>query len=161
MGQGQDQQMDQQMDRVTPGRADRGFSLVEVLVAIVLMGIAMVPILLAGVMSVKASAQSRSAAKVETVLANAADRVNRAPESCDYAVYVQAAALAAGWEAARATATYEWYEPAELPTQLGTWNGGACPDGVPQPGLVQKVTITVRSADGSVTRSLTVVKSDV
>lgn len=140
---------------------DAGYSLVEVLVALVLMGIAMVPIMLAGVMSVKASAQSRSAAKVETVLANAADRVNRATASCDYTVYVQAAALAAGWDAGKASASYQWYAPASSPTQLGTWNDGGCPNGVHADGLVQKVTISVSSPDGRVSRSLTVVKSDV
>jgi len=150
-------------EQTTQGRegSDRGFSLVEVLIAIALMGIAVVPILLAGAMSVKASAQSRSAAKVETVLANAADRVNRAEPGCDYTIYVQAAALAAGWDAAKASATYQWYQPAALPTQLGTWNSGACPTGVYAEGLVQKVAITVQSLDGRVTRSLTVVKSDV
>lgn len=148
------------MDDVRDVR-DAGTSLVEVLIAVVLMGIAMVPIMLAGLMSVKASAQSRSAAKVETVLANAADRVNRATGTCDYTVYVQAAALAAGWDASKASASYEWYAPAALPTQLGTWNAGACPNGVHADGLVQKVTISVQSPDGRVARSLTVVKSDV
>ena len=140
---------------------DGGYSLIEVLIALMLMGIAMVPILLAGVMSVKASAQSRSSAKVETVLANAADRVNRATGSCDYTVYVQAAALAAGWDASKASASYQWYSPADLPTQLGTWNAGACPNGTRADGLVQMVTISVQSPDGKASRSLTVVKSDV
>lgn len=151
----------QQMSETDGARRDGGYSLVEVLIALVLMGIAMVPILLAGVVSVKASAQSRSSAKVETVLANAADRVNRATGTCDYSVYVQAAALAAGWDANKASASYEWYEPADLPTQLGTWNSGACPNGIHADGLVQKVTISVQSPDGKVSRSLTVVKSDV
>ena len=41
------------------------------------------------------------------MLANAADRVNRAGESCaGYDVYVQAAALAEGWDAGQASAVY-------------------------------------------------------
>ena len=43
------------------------------------MGIALVPIMLAALMTVKASSISRTSARVETVLANAADRVDRAP----------------------------------------------------------------------------------
>ena len=82
--------------RVT--RRDAGFSLTEVIVAVLLMSIAVVPIMLAAGVSVRSSTQSRTLARVETVLANAADRVNRAPEGCDYGIYVQAAALAEGWQ---------------------------------------------------------------
>ncbi|MCE9621901.1 MAG: prepilin-type N-terminal cleavage/methylation domain-containing protein [Actinomycetia bacterium] len=140
---------------------DRGYTLVEVLVAVVLMGVAIVPIMMAGIVTIKSSASSRNAARVETVLANAADRVNRAGESCNYDVYVQAAAQAEGWSAEQATATYSYYVPAASPTTLGTWVAGACP-GVTWPdGLVQKVTITVTAPNGHPTRTIEMVKSDV
>lgn len=141
---------------------DSGQSLTEVLVAIALMGIAMLPIMLAGIATIKASASSRTAARVETVLANAADRVNRATAGCNYDVYVQAAAQAVGWSASQATATYNYYVPAASPVTLGTWAAGACPTGGVRPaGLVQKVTITVAGPLGSPQRTIVMVKSDV
>lgn len=140
---------------------DRGFSLVEVLVAIVLMGLAVIPLMLSGVMSVRSSGLSRELARVETVLANAADRINRAPESCNYDVVVQAAALAEGWASDRVTVTYAHYQPASLPTVWGSWIAGACPGTQRPQGLVQRLTVTVTSPSGDVSRTLVVVKSDV
>ena len=144
-----------------PAPRDRGSTLTEVLVAIVLIGVAIVPIMMAGIVTIKASSSSRNAAKVETVLANAADRVNRANEGCDYTVYVQAAAQAAGWAPTQASATYSYYVPAASPTTLGTWVAGACPGGSRPEGLVQLVTITVTGPNGQPTRTMEVVKSDV
>ncbi len=144
-----------------PPRADAGFSLTEVIVAVLLMSIAVVPIMLAAGVSVRSSSQSRNLARVETVLANAADRVNRAPEGCDYTIYVQAAALAEGWAAGQATATYQYYEHAASATQPGTWKAGACPGGVRPDGLVQMVTISIQSPVSNTLRTIQVVKSDV
>ncbi len=140
---------------------DGGYTLTEVLVAVVLMGVAIVPIMMAGIVTIKASATSRTASRVETVLANAADRVNRAGESCDYDVYVEAAAQAEGWSASQATATYAYYVPATSPTALGTWVAGACPGATRPEGLVQKVTITVTGPNGHPIRTMEMVKSDV
>ena len=101
-----------QHEHVAPRRRDAGYSLTEVLVAVVLMAVAVLPILMAAGVSVRTSAQSRTLARMETVLANAADRVNRAGEGCDYAIYVQAAVLAEGWQPSQFTVTYQYYEPA-------------------------------------------------
>lgn len=140
---------------------DGGYSLTEVLVTITLISVAIVPIMMAGIVTIKASSTSRTVARVETVLANAADRVNRAGESCNYDVYVQAAALAEGWSASQATASYSHYVPAESPTSLGTWAAGGCPGATHPDGLVQRVTITVTGPNGSPTRSIVMVKSNV
>jgi prepilin-type N-terminal cleavage/methylation domain-containing protein len=143
---------------------DRGFGLVEVVVTVALMGVALVPIMLAALMTVRASSHSRTSARVETVLANAADRVTRANKVCDYTVYVQAAALAQGWKESQVSATYAyWKAPALGPTSpAGEWvPGAACPNGVRPDRLVQRVTITVTSPDGSFRRTMEVVKSDV
>ena len=148
-------------DGPPPTRRDAGFSLTEVIVAVLLMSTAVVPIMLAAGVSIKTSAQSRNLTRVETVLANAADRVNRAPEGCDYAVYVQAAALAEGWSASQAAVSYEYYTAAAAASSPGTWTAGACPNGVHTPGLVQMVTISLTSSDGSTLRTIQVVKSDV
>lgn len=151
---------------------DAGFGLAEIVVSIALIGLAVVPLILGVATQVRVSSNTNTVADLETVLVNAADRVNRAGESCDYDVYVEAAALEHGWETSQATAVYQYYDPADpdpadlvnhpgSPIEAGTWITGACP-GVQRPeGLVQKVTITVTSPDGKLTRSLVVVKSDV
>ena len=150
---------------VADSHRDRGFGLVEVVVTVALMSIALVPVMLAALMTVKASSVSRTNARVETVLANAADRVTRAPaKTCGYTIYIQAAAQAQGWSASQVSATYAYFEPSiDGPTVAGTWiaDPDGCPNGVQPERLVQKVTITVVSPDGSTRRSMEVVKSDV
>lgn len=144
-----------------PPTRDAGFSLAEAIVAVALMALAVVPIMLAAALTVRTSSQSRTLARVETVLANAADRVNRAPESCDYSVYVQAAALAEGWQSSQTAVAYQYYVPAASATQAGTWQTGACPNGVRTAGLVQMVTITLTGPDARTVRTIQVVKSEV
>lgn len=123
--------------------------------------IVLVPVLNAVISSVDASDRNTGLAQVETVLQNAADRVNRAPKKCDYTVYVQAAAQAQGWSPTQATVIHRHYVPAALPTQAGTWATGACDGATPADLLVQLVTITVTEPKSGVVRTLQVVKSDV
>jgi hypothetical protein len=150
-----------------PRARDAGFTIVEVVMTIVLIAITIVPIIDATITSVRASSTVREVAEVETVLQNAADRVNRAPTLCNYDVYVQAAALAKGWAPSQATAQYSYYVPgaSALASDPGSWatdgTGTACPGGVRTARLIQMVTITVRSDSGSINRTIKVVKSDV
>lgn len=143
-----------------PARRDEGATIVEVLMAIVLVAIAVVPMMVASWTLVRTTNINRYSAKVETILGNAADRVNRAPDSCDYDIYYEAAALAQGWSADLVSAQYEWYEPSTTFPDAGVWNPGACPGGVLVDGLVQRVELTVTSPDGRLQRSIQVVKSD-
>ncbi|MGA7757572.1 MAG: prepilin-type N-terminal cleavage/methylation domain-containing protein [Ilumatobacteraceae bacterium] len=152
--------------RNAKGGRDGGFSLVEVVIAIVLMGTVVVAILNAVSTSVKASSVSRSAAQVETAVVNAADRVNRAPKRCDYTIYVQAAVQTEGWSPDTASVTHEYYVPGVDATVEGTWETGAagspgCSGPAPTDLLVQRVTISITSPDGKVRRNIEVVKSDV
>lgn len=140
---------------------DRGSSFVEVVIAVVLVGTTLVSLLSTVMATVTSSSQSRSLSQVNTVLQNAADRVNRAPKRCDYGVYVSAAAQSQGWSPSTAVSTYEHYVPPTSPTAAGTWAPGACPAGGAVELLVQRVTITVTSPDGKVSRSIEVGKSDV
>jgi hypothetical protein len=115
---------------------------------------------------IKASSASRSAAKVETAIVNAADRVNRAPKGCDYTIYAQAAVQTEGWAADRASLTQEYYVPGADATVAGSWQPGVagspgCPGPQDPDGLVQRVTISITSPDGKVRRNIQVVKSDV
>lgn len=146
---------------------DSGFTLIEVVMTIVLIAMTILPILDATFTSVRASTTVREIAEIETVLQNAADRVNRAPTYCDYTVYVQAAVLAKGWDPSQASATYMYYAPgaSALAADAGTWEldpgGSACPAGVRTPRLIQMVIVSIRNESGSINRSIKVVKSDV
>jgi type II secretory pathway pseudopilin PulG len=139
------------------GRRDGGFSFVEIVVTIVLLGIVVVPILAAVRATVHASSVSGDAAKAETAIVNAADRVNRAPMACDYLLYVQASVQTEGWTASQAAVTVEHYDPA-----TGQPAPGGCLPGffAPSDGLVQLITISVTSPTQRVTRSIQVVKTD-
>ncbi len=151
---------------MTPRGSDEGFSLIEVVIVVMLMGIVIVAVMSAVITSIATSAVTRSGARVETVVVNAADRVNRAPKSCDYSPYAQAAVQTEGWSASAAVVTQEYYTPAAVPTSAGTWTNGptsspACPAGALTDLLVQRVTIQINSPDGRVRRTIQVVKSDV
>jgi prepilin-type N-terminal cleavage/methylation domain-containing protein len=141
-------------------RRDAGFSLVEMVVTVTLMGLAMIPILIAALSLIKTSSYNRNATKVETVLANAADRVNRAKESCNAESYqgvVNAAAQAQQWGVDRVQAQFSYYEPEPTPH----WTDGLCAPNTLAKDSVQMVRITVTSPDGKVHRSMQVVKSKI
>lgn len=145
-------------------RAERegGFSIIEIVVTIAIIAIAIVPILNAVTTGIRVSSLQRSIASVETVIQNAADRLNRAPKQCDYSVYAQAAAQYQGWAADRASVDVEFYVPGATAAAPGTWSAG-CSD--PERGItsltVQRLTVTVKSPDDRVTRTIQVVKSSV
>lgn len=144
-------------------REDSGFTLVEVVMTIVLISMTIIPILDATFTSIKASATVREVAEIDTLLQNAADRVNRAPTLCDYSVYIQAAALAKGWDATNVSGEYQYYVAgaSARAADAGHWESGACPNNARTPRLIQMVTISARTESGSIKRSIQVVKSDV
>jgi prepilin-type N-terminal cleavage/methylation domain-containing protein len=157
-------------DQQTPAR-DHGFSLVEVVVAIALMGTVVLALLDATFASVKASTTGRESAEIQTVLQNAADRVNRADLGCDYSIFVKAAVQAKGWQESQATATYQYYQPGldALAINPGNWfpavpgpsKFDACgPTGDRPPRLIQLVTISITDLSGH-QRTMQVMKSDV
>ncbi|MEQ1698553.1 MAG: prepilin-type N-terminal cleavage/methylation domain-containing protein [Ilumatobacteraceae bacterium] len=145
-------------------RHDAGFSLVEMVVTIALIGVAVIPIMVAAYAMVKNSNYNRNATRVETVLSNAADRVNRAGGDCGYTDYYNAAVQSAGWKTEQISVQYEWYEPGVNAAAPGVWHIDAdgCPDGTGYTDeLVQRITITLTSPDGAVSRSVQVVKSKI
>jgi prepilin-type N-terminal cleavage/methylation domain-containing protein len=154
-------------EEVVTSPRDHGFSLIEIVMTIALMGTVLLSIMDASIAGIKASTAAGDLAQIETVLQNAADRVNRAPVKCNYDQYVKAAAQAANWDAGTATAEYWYYKPGSDATVPGSWltptgpAGNACST----PGVagkdVQLVRITVASPNGRVTRSMQVVKSNV
>jgi prepilin-type N-terminal cleavage/methylation domain-containing protein len=155
-------------DTSDPVTRDHGFSLVEVIITIVLMSTVLLTIMDASIAGIRASTSAADFAQIETVLQNAADRVNRAPQKCNYDQYVKAAAQAAGWDPDQATTAYWWYKAGADATLAhpGTWNTPVAPnDACSTPGVagkdVQLVKITITSPNGKVTRSMQVVKSNV
>jgi prepilin-type N-terminal cleavage/methylation domain-containing protein len=158
-------------DDQQPPACDHGFSLVEVVIAIALMGTVVLALLDATFASVKASTTGRESAEIQTVLQNAADRVNRADPGCDYSIFVKSAVLAKGWQATQASATYQYYQPGidALATSPGLWFPpvpgpspiDACgPTGVRSSRLIQLVTIEITDISGH-KRTMQVMKSDV
>lgn len=139
--------------------ADRGFSLVEAIVTITLTSLVVVGILAAVRASVKSSRVVYDAAELETVLINAADRVDRAEQLCDYEDYVDAAALAANWPVSALSASVETLV-ANTGDPANDWAAQPCPADV-RPFDVQRIVITATSPNGGITRTMTVVKSDV
>jgi type II secretory pathway pseudopilin PulG len=156
--------------RRTRSADDGGFSLVEIVVSISLMGLGVIALLGAAFASSKSTTTGRTSAELLTVMQNAADRVNRADPGCDYSVFVQAAVQAKGWDASHAVATYQYYDGGTgsglagqgnwVPATPGPLPTDACPGGARTPRLVQLVTITVTDLTGT-ERSIQVVKSDV
>jgi hypothetical protein len=140
--------------------ADRGSTLIEIVLAIALTGIVVLPLLSAVRTGISASRVNEGAANAETAIVDAADRINRAPQTCDYTQYVVASVVTKGWDASAATAVTQAYDPA-----TGTWRpagpGAGCLLAGPTENLVQLVTITITTPKGDVSRTMQVVKSNV
>jgi prepilin-type N-terminal cleavage/methylation domain-containing protein len=173
------------------GRArlsDRGFTLTEVLVSIVLMGTVLTVILSAILTLVRVSSSTSDTAKVEAVLTSAADRLAgwaylSCPEANDsgYDVIVSAAADDVDWghvDAVVITSILYWDPLLNADTDAATdphpadggWadtNALVGSDGCGEDvnftttRTLQKVTIEARSPDGEIVRQLEVVKSNV
>lgn len=144
--------------------ADRGVTLIEVVITISLLGIVVVPLLSSVATSIRVSRISESAAQVETLLVNSVDRVNRAGRDdfpCNLTSPVVAAVETVGWPASSATVGHEYLDPsgAWVTDPMGT--GTACPNGSFQVGIVQRITITITSPDDGVSRSLQVIRGDI
>jgi hypothetical protein len=139
-------------------------SFIEVVATVVLMGIVIVPLLSLVTSTIRSSSVTGESAKVETVLLNAVDRVNRATRGdfpCDFTAPVRAAVQVENWPISTVSVKHEYYDSTKANPWVTDPSGTACPNGVLKPNLVQRVTITITGPDTGVTRKLEVVKGDV
>jgi Flp pilus assembly pilin Flp len=135
---------------------DRGASFVEVVLAIVLISLVVLPLMATVRTAIKVSRTNEMTAIAETVVVDAADRVNRAPLACDYSVYVKAAVQIRGWSPSQATVVHEYYD-----TDTKDWAPGGCKLALPTERLVQRLTMTIQTPNEGPSRSVQVVKSNV
>jgi Tfp pilus assembly protein PilV len=154
---------------------DRGSSLIEVVIAVALMGIVVTGVLGAMWSAVRLSKFSDDQAKVEAVLGSAADRLaNYAYIPCPanntnggYLPIIQAAAGTVDWPTSSVTLTamYFWNPTS---TSTGTWltnnglSGTECNEtaSLTTARTLQRITFTVTSPSGY-SKTLEVVKSNV
>lgn len=156
-------------------RQDRGSSLIEVVIAVALMGLLVPGILGAMWSAIRMSGFSDDQAKVEAVLGGAADRLtNYAYIPCPtssgnggYLPIIQAASGAVDWPTSAVTLTkIEFWNPTSPST--GAWQainnlaGNECNEAasLTTARTLQRVTVTVTAPSG-VSASLEVVKSNV
>ena len=141
-------------DDARPGQ-DSGTTFVELVISVVLIGLVVISILTATRAGIVASSVSLKAAKIETVLLNAADRVDRATiRDCDYHNEVSAGAP----DGFVITVHEEMLVDSPSGNPATDW----IPCAVPLQAFdVERMTITATNDDGSITRTMTVVKSDV
>ena len=156
-------------------RRDRGSSLIEVVIAVALMGIVVSGVLAAMWSAIRLSRFSDDQAKVEAVLGSAADRLaNYAYIPCPtnnsnggYLPIIQAAAGTVDWPTSSVALTgmYFWNPTSAL---SGTWittnglTGAECNEtaSLTTARTLQRITFMVTSPSGY-SKSLEVVKSNV
>ena len=160
--------------RARRGPADeQGFTLLEVSVATVLLGVSSL-VILGGLFSVvRASKVNSDQAKLEAVLGNASDRLSSwtyvpcppASGAGSYLDVVQAASTSVGWPTSTVSiANVSYWDPT-----TGTWTASNNASGVgcntsvtaTSPRTLQRITIRVQTPTGGYSRQLEVVKNNV
>ncbi|MEM9040163.1 MAG: prepilin-type N-terminal cleavage/methylation domain-containing protein [Actinomycetota bacterium] len=161
---------------------DDGFTLTEVLVAIVLLGVAVSVIIAALRTTIVVSQTSDEQAKVEAALTAAADRLTTTDyitcpdDTSDYHSEVGAAASVVGWPAEQIEIVeIQFWDPAfgqggaDVVSADGDWVadntlvGAGCDDSAvfTTSRTLQRITIQATSPDGSLVRTLEVVKANI
>jgi type II secretory pathway pseudopilin PulG len=134
-------------------RGERGDTLVEILVAVTILGIAFVAILAGLATTIRLSGQQRGRTNADTVLVGAADSVkNQTYVSCPTAsassyTPTSGVTLPSGWSASNVTMTIKYRD-------TNTWSA-TCPS---TDQNVQLLTITAAAPDGKSSESVEVVK---
>jgi Tfp pilus assembly protein PilV len=152
---------------------DSGASMIEILISVLLMGIAVSTILPALWVSVRASQTSDSQAEVMAVLSDAANRLSRSgwvicPENDatgGYEAQADAAAAEKGWgpDAIGITMINYWDPSTQTWTTSNPLEQGGCSgadDSVTPDQTLQRVMVTAQTPDGRFTRTIEVILGD-
>lgn len=152
-------------------RSDAGTTLVEVLIAIVILSTAGIAIVSATLTTITVSGRSADRARISSVLSDAADRIIRSPYtpcggSSTFLAPAQAAAASVGWPAGTVEIVSVDYWDADLEDgarpAAGAWVSTCTPTAVLTPQrTLTRVTVRVTSPGGDTTRTQEVVRSDV
>ncbi len=152
---------------------ERGFTLLEISVACMLLGLSSI-VILGGLFTVVRSSKINSdQSRVEAVLSNAADRLGSwtytpcppVSGAGSYLDVVQAAASTVGWQPASVSIvslTY-WDPTTSTWSNSNTASGTGCNASVSatSPRTLQKIVIRVQTPTGGYSRQLEVVKNNV
>lgn len=135
---------------------DDGTSFLEIIVTITLAGIVVLALLAAVRTSVTASSIVYEGGRLETALLNVSDQIRRATPACDYS----GVTTAPGWDGTVTIESIENIKDASVRTDdsVTDWSPCSLPVLV---GDVQRVTIRATTADGDLSRTMVVMKSDV
>ncbi len=139
---------------------DAGATLTEILISIALLGSIVLAMSTAVLAMVRTSSTVFEIAQVETVLLNASDLVERSEQQCNYDNAVQGAAIAAGWPADSVSATVEILDT-NTGNPGGDWKVLDVCTGAIEAFDVQRLVISAAHPTEEITRTLTVVKSNV
>jgi prepilin-type N-terminal cleavage/methylation domain-containing protein len=152
---------------------DRGFTLLEVTVSVVLLGLAST-LVMGGLFTVVHSSRvNTEQARLEAIVSSAADRLSAwsytpcppATGTGSYLDVIQPAATTVGWPASVVSiVSIEYWDPT-----ASTWSdsnnatGSGCNPNVSatSPRTLQRVTVRVSTPSGSYSRDLEVVKNNV
>lgn len=150
---------------------DRGYTLIEMLIAIVLMGSIVLAIMGGMWAVVRASAQNDERAKVAAVLGAAGDGISNyryiaCPEVNEgYEEFAQKAAASVGWPLSSVSIVdYQYWNPdTESWDDNNSIQGSDCnPNvGLTTSKTLQKLTIQATSPGGNYTATIDIVKSDI
>jgi len=153
------------------GDKDRGYTLIEMLISILLMSTVVLSIMGGMWAVVRASSQNDSRAKVQAILGSAGDAVvNYKHWNCPeinnaYLEYAQKGAKSVGWPASTVQITrYQYWDPRDaLWKDTNTVTGSGCDEkaGLTPNKTMQKLTITATSPNGQYVSSIEVVKADI
>jgi Tfp pilus assembly protein PilV len=152
-------------------RSDAGTTLVEVLIATLILATAGIAILAATRTTITVSGRSADRARIASVLSDAADRIIRSPYTpcggpSSFLAQAQAAAGAVGWpaDAVEIVSVDYWDADLEDATRpvAGAWVSTCTATAVLTPQrTLTRVTVRVTSPSGDTSRTQEVVRSDV
>lgn len=144
------------------GDRDGGFSFVETVIAVAIVGVIAVPLLTALASLIRSSADLAGAAEADNVMSVVADDVSRVVtgDTCwraaDYRAEVNTVLTGKGWPAT-STVTVKHRVAQESGDMVGDWVDSACPPAGSDATYVQLLIIRVTSPSGD-TRTLRMVK---